>query len=97
MQIVRSSEELARARSALSGSLALVLTARALAVISGRDYVLPEDVKEVAPAVLAHRITVRPELWMSSVTGGSVVGDVLGRVPAPPPIEGRLAAGPAGQ
>jgi MoxR-like ATPase len=77
------------------GSLALVLTARALAVVSGRDYVLPEDVKDVAPAVLAHRVTLRPELWMSSVTSGSVVSDVLGRVPAPTPIEGRRTAGPA--
>ena len=50
------------------GSLALMLCARALAVIAGRDYVLPEDVKAVAPAVLAHRITVKPELWMTDVS-----------------------------
>jgi MoxR-like ATPase len=71
------------------GSLALVLTARALAVIAGRDYVLPEDVKAVAPAVLAHRLTLRPELWMSGVAGTTVVADVLGRVPTPAPIESR--------
>ncbi|MEJ7630248.1 MAG: MoxR family ATPase [Nocardioidaceae bacterium] len=65
------------------GSLALMLTSRAFALIDGRDYVTPEDVKAVAPAVLAHRITVRPELWMSSVSGASVVADVLQTVPTP--------------
>src|SRR5215211_1433169 len=50
------------------GALALMLTARAFAVIAGRDYVTPEDVKAVAGSVLPHRITVRPELWMSAVT-----------------------------
>ncbi len=71
------------------GSLALVLCGRARAVIAGRDYVTPEDVKAVAPAVLAHRITIRPELWLSKATGSSVVGDVLGAVPTPPPGGGR--------
>ena len=47
------------------GSLGLVLTARACALLHGRDYVVPEDVKAVARAVLAHRITVKPELWMT--------------------------------
>jgi MoxR-like ATPase len=65
------------------GALALMLTARAYAVISGRDYVVPEDVKAVAPSVLAHRITVKPELWMSDVTGASVVRGVLNQVETP--------------
>jgi MoxR-like ATPase len=65
------------------GSLALLLTSRALAVVRGRDYVTPEDVKHVAPSVLAHRITVRPELWMSDVSGSTVVRDVLDIVPTP--------------
>ncbi len=65
------------------GSLALMLSARALAVISGRDYVLPEDVKAVAPAVLGHRITVKPELWMTEVTGLGVVESLLASVPTP--------------
>ena len=51
------------------GSLALLLTARAYAVIDGRDFVLPEDVKAVAVAALAHRITVKPELWLRDVDG----------------------------
>ena len=59
------------------GSLALLLTARAHALIDGRDFVVPEDVKAVAVAALAHRITVRPELWLRDVDGASVVRDVL--------------------
>ena len=65
------------------GSLALMLCARALAVIGGRDYALPEDVKAVAPAVLAHRIVVKPELWMTEVTGGEIVTRLLETVPSP--------------
>jgi MoxR-like ATPase len=65
------------------GSLALMLTARAYAVIAGRDYVIPEDVKAVAPSVLAHRVTVRPELWMSDVSGDSIVRGVLTQVATP--------------
>jgi MoxR-like ATPase len=69
------------------GSLALVLCARALAVVQGRDYVLPEDVKAVAKAVLVHRVTVKPELWMTTVDGASVVASVLSSVPTPAPVE----------
>jgi MoxR-like ATPase len=69
------------------GSLGLVLTARAFAVLRGRDYVIPEDVKAVARAVLSHRITVRPELWMTEVTGRRVVDDVLRTVPTPSTLE----------
>ena len=69
------------------GALALMLTARAFAVVLGRDYVIPEDVKAVAQAVLAHRITVKPELWMSDVTGASVVDGVLAQAPTPSPLE----------
>ncbi|MDP9318570.1 MAG: MoxR family ATPase [Actinomycetota bacterium] len=65
------------------GSLALMLTSRAYAVIDGRDYVTPEDVKAVARPVLAHRITIKPELWMSSASGATVVSDVLKSVPTP--------------
>ena len=65
------------------GALALMLTARAYAVIAGRDYVVPEDVKAVAPSVLGHRVTVRPELWMSDVSGTTVVRSVLAQVETP--------------
>ncbi|CAA9346140.1 MAG: FIG022979: MoxR-like ATPases [uncultured Nocardioidaceae bacterium] len=67
------------------GALALMLAARSYAVVGGRDYVVPEDVKAVAPAVLAHRVTVKPELWMSDVSGASVVASVLAQVATPAP------------
>jgi MoxR-like ATPase len=69
------------------GSLGLVLTARAWALLRGRDYVVPEDVKAVARAVLAHRITIKPELWMTSASGRSVVDAVLTEVPTPATLE----------
>ena len=65
------------------GSLALVLLARAWALLEGRDFVVPEDVKTVAPAVLAHRLVLRPELWLGGGSGAEVVRDVLGSVPTP--------------
>nr|WP_091115275.1 MoxR family ATPase [Nocardioides psychrotolerans] len=69
------------------GSLGLVLAARAFALVRGRDYVIPEDVKAIARPVLAHRITIKPELWMSASSGNSVVGDVLDRVATPSALE----------
>jgi MoxR-like ATPase len=65
------------------GSLALLLTSRAYAVVQGRDYVTPEDVKAVAHAALDHRVTVRPELWMNEVTASTVVESILSSTPAP--------------
>lgn len=65
------------------GALGLLLASRAYAIILGRDYVTPEDVKEVAVPVLAHRITVKPELWMNQISGASIVGEVLASVPTP--------------
>jgi MoxR-like ATPase len=65
------------------GSLALLLVARALAVLDGRDAVLPEDVKAVAVPALAHRLTLRPETWATATTGASVVREVLDTVPGP--------------
>ena len=72
------------------GALGLMLAARAFAVIAGRDYVTPEDVKVVAQPVLAHRITVKPEMWMSQVSGRTVVESVLSSVPTPSPLEPTL-------
>ena len=69
------------------GSLGLVLTARAWAAIRGRDYVVPEDVKVVARAVLAHRITVKPDLWMTQASGLRVVDSVLSSVETPRTLE----------
>ncbi len=65
------------------GSLALLLLARARAALGGRDYVIPEDVKEVAVPALGHRITLRPEMWLRRVDPAQVVHEVLERTPAP--------------
>jgi MoxR-like ATPase len=65
------------------GGLALVQLARGRAVLDGRDYVTPEDVKSVAVPALGHRISVRPELWVRRVTGDDVVTELLGEVPTP--------------
>ena len=70
------------------GSLGLVLAARAFALLRGRDYVIPEDVKAVARPVLAHRITVKPELWMTQASGRRVVDAVLGRCRPPATLRG---------
>jgi MoxR-like ATPase len=70
------------------GSLGLVLAARAFALLRGRDYVIPEDVKAVARSVLSHRITVKPELWMTQASGRRVVDSLLGEVPTPATLRG---------
>jgi MoxR-like ATPase len=69
--------------------LGLALAARGFAVIRGRDYVIPEDVKAVSRAVLSHRVTVKPELWMTQASGPRVVDAVLAAVPTPRALEHR--------
>lgn len=65
------------------GSQNLALLARAVAVLDGRDVVLPEDVKRVAVPVLAHRLTLSPTAWASGNRPEDVVTDVLGTVAGP--------------
>jgi len=69
------------------GSLALLRLARARAALEGRDFVVPDDVKAVAVPALAHRLVLRPELWVRRVAAADVVQRVLDDVPAPPAIE----------
>ncbi len=66
-------------------AIALVKMAKAWAYTSGRDYVIPDDVKAVAIPVLTHRVIVKPELELQGVTPDKVVEDVLSRVPVPKP------------
>jgi MoxR-like ATPase len=56
---------------------------RAKALLAGRDFVTPDDVKSVTVAALSHRLTLRPELWVRRVTGEQVVQRVVDRVPTP--------------
>jgi len=61
----------------------LMQMAKAVAATDGRDYLLPDDVKRVAPAVLRHRLIVRPEADLEGVTADQIVADVLANVPVP--------------
>jgi MoxR-like ATPase len=63
--------------------LDLVQLCRARALLNGRDYVLPEDVKALAVPAFGHRITLRPEMWVRSMHGSDVVEQLLKRVPVP--------------
>ncbi len=65
------------------GSLALLKLSRCKAALAGRDFVLPDDVKAVAVPALAHRVVLRPELWVQRVSAEDVIADVLANVPTP--------------
>ena len=65
------------------GSLALLKLSRCRAALDGRDYVTPDDVKSVAVPALAHRLTLRPELWVQRVSAEDVVRERLETVPTP--------------
>jgi len=65
------------------GGLALVQLARGQALLNSRDYVVPDDIKQVAVPALAHRVTLRPELWVRQVSADDVVSKLLASVPTP--------------
>jgi MoxR-like ATPase len=65
------------------GSLALLKTARAWAAVEGRAYVLPDDVKRLAPWALGHRILLEPGLWNVQRSEWNVIEEVLRTVPVP--------------
>ena len=65
------------------GSLALLKLSRCRAALSGRDFVTPDDVKAVAVPALAHRLMLRPELWVQRTSAEDVVREVLDSVPTP--------------
>ncbi|AFM14993.1 MoxR-like ATPase [Mycolicibacterium chubuense NBB4] len=69
--------------------LDLVQLARARALLFGRDFVIPEDVKALAVATMAHRISLRPEMWVRRVQGSDVVDELLRRTPVPRARESR--------
>jgi MoxR-like ATPase len=65
------------------GALALLKVARGRALLEARDFVTPEDVKASAVPALAHRLTLRPEMWVRRVSGAEIMTGLLDRVPAP--------------
>jgi MoxR-like ATPase len=68
-------------------ALALLRSARAAGAVSGRDYVVPDDVKELVTPVLAHRLITAPEAQMIGRTAADVLADIVEYVPIP--IRGR--------
>ncbi|MGP4082624.1 AAA family ATPase [Pseudalkalibacillus sp. R45] len=65
------------------GSLALMKTAQAYALLLNRDYVVPDDVKYLAPHVLCHRIILKPEARFDGYTPEKIVEEILDRTPVP--------------
>ena len=83
--IIRTTREHSQIQVGASprGGLALVQLARAEALLRKRDYVIPDDIKNIAVPALAHRITLRPELWVRQVSSDDVVARLLATVPTP--------------
>jgi len=65
------------------GSLAFLKMARANAVLEGRDYIIPDDIKRYAVPILGHRVILQPEFWMASQVTGDVIQDSLNKTPVP--------------
>ena len=65
------------------GTLALLKAGRCRAALRGRDFVTPDDVKAIAPPALAHRLALKPELWVQRVRAEDIVADLLETVPTP--------------
>jgi MoxR-like ATPase len=83
--IIRTTREHSQIQVGASprGGLALVQLARAEALLRKRDYVIPDDIKNIAVPALAHRVTLRPELWVRQVSSDDVVARLLATVPTP--------------
>jgi MoxR-like ATPase len=64
-------------------SIALFRTGQALAAISGRNFVLPDDIKRMAPSVLCHRLILKPESRLRKVTSAGIVSEILTEVRVP--------------
>jgi MoxR-like ATPase len=85
MQIVhdtRGSEELSLGASPRA-SIALFRTAQAMAAIRGRNFVQPDDLKYVAPAVLTHRVILKPESRLRKITAEYVVSEIIAEIAVP--------------
>jgi MoxR-like ATPase len=71
------------------GTLALMKLSRVKALLDGRDFVVPDDIKSAAVPALAHRLALRPELWVQRVQAEDVVEECLSSVPVPAVEEGQ--------
>ncbi len=88
VEITNATRRSARVRVGASprGSLAVMKLARASAALSGRGFVTPDDVREVAVPALSHRLILRPEFWAQDLTEDDVIEETLDLVPAPPVV-----------
>ena len=91
-ELKRYAVDLVRATRAANGiqlgaspraSLALMKAAQALALSEGREFVIPEDVREMAVPVIAHRMVVEPQARFAGVTTAGLVEEILAKVPMP--------------
>ncbi|HEX9921629.1 MAG TPA: MoxR family ATPase [Anaerolineae bacterium] len=82
VQATRTHPDLALGASP-RGSLALYKTSQALAALQSRDYVIPDDIKKLAPLTLAHRLIVKPESQLRGRTSASILNDIMQRTPLP--------------
>lgn len=85
VEIVRQTREhkSVQVGSSPRGSLALLKLSKSRAWLSGRSYVLPDDVKAVAISALSHRLVLQPEQWISGGKPQNVIREILGKVPVP--------------
>lgn len=85
VQIIRATRQHPQIQVGASprGGLALVQLARGQALLRQRDFVIPDDIKSIAVPALAHRVTLRPELWVRQVRSDDVIAQLLGTVPTP--------------
>jgi len=85
VDIVYSTRELASIEVGASprGSLALFKLARARAAYFGRDFVIPDDVKEMVLPALSHRIILKPEIWYTKVTEITILDSIVEKIPVP--------------
>jgi MoxR-like ATPase len=65
------------------GSLAFLKMARAHAVLQGRDFILPDDIKRFSVPVLSHRLILQPEYWLTRQVADRVIADIFSKVPVP--------------
>ena len=91
VQLVRATREHPEIELGASprASLALLRTARALAATTGRDFVIPDDIKQLVQPVLAHRLILAPEAEMADRRPEDVLADIVSRIPVPTPDRGR--------
>lgn len=85
VEIVRSTREWSgiAVGAGPRGSIALILAARAAAMLAGRDFVIPDDVKSIAVAALGHRILLAPELEMEGRQADEVITELVNSITAP--------------